>query len=166
MAKKSRKPATRSRRPARSKKKAPARKAAGQADRRRRTPETLRLRSLAPSFTVNDVEQSIRFYTGVLGFVEDERWKDAAGALRGASLKAGVCTVNLTQDDWAKGRDRKKGVGLRVWCGTAQDIDALAKRITSAGGRLSEGPTTQSWGARSLGIEDPDGFQITIYREK
>ena len=48
------------------------------------------------------------------------------GVLRGVMLKAGACDLGLSQDDWAKGRDRKKGEGMRIWCQTAQDIDALA----------------------------------------
>jgi YD repeat-containing protein len=141
------------------------RKGAAAVDHRRQTPETLRLRSLEPSFTVNDLEQSVRFYRDALGFIVGERWIDG-GVLKGISLKAGVCELNLSQDDWAKGRDRTKGIGVRIWCNTAQDIEALAKRITSAGGRLTEAPRDQSWGARSLSVEDPDGFRLTIYREK
>ena len=130
----------------------------------RRQPETLRLRSLEPSFTVNDLERSVRFYTDVLGFIVAERWTDG-GALRGVRLKAGVCELSLSQDNWAKGRDRKKGDGVRIWCKTAQDVDALAARIRVAGGRLTEEPKDQPWGARSFSADDPDGFHLTIYRE-
>jgi catechol 2,3-dioxygenase-like lactoylglutathione lyase family enzyme len=146
--------------------KAPARKApAARRFQKRRDPETLRLRSLEPSLTVGDLGTSIRFYTEVLGFVVDERWTHD-GVLRGVLLKAGVCEIGLSQDDWAKGRDRRKGEGMRIWCATVQDIDALARRIEAAGGVVAEGPLDQSWGARSLSIVDPDGFGLTIYREK
>jgi catechol 2,3-dioxygenase-like lactoylglutathione lyase family enzyme len=131
----------------------------------RRDPETLRLRSLEPTFTVNDLERSVRFYTEVLGFMVGERITDG-GVLRGVMLKAGACGLGLSQDDWVKGRDRKKGEGMRIWCSTIQDIDALAGRITAAGGRLTEEPKTQPWGARSLTVDDPDGFRLTIYREQ
>lgn len=134
-------------------------------DRRRYKPETLRLRSFQPGLTVNDLGQSMRFYGEVLGFVVGERWSDA-GVLRGVSLKAGVCRLGLSQDDWSKGRDRKKGEGVRIWCGTAQDIDALARRIKAAGGRLTEEPKDQSWGVRSFSVDDPDGYHLTIYQEK
>ncbi len=113
---------------------------------------------------MGDLDASIRFYTEVLGFVVGERWTHD-GVLRGVSLKAGACEIGVSQDDWAKGRDRKKGQGMRIWCATVQDIDALARRIVAAGGVIAEGPVDQSWGARSLSIVDPDGFGLTIYRE-
>jgi catechol 2,3-dioxygenase-like lactoylglutathione lyase family enzyme len=134
-------------------------------ERRHGARETLRLRALEPTFTVNDIERSLRFYTDVLGFIVIEQMTDGA-ALQGAVLKAGVCTLGLSQDDWAKGRDRTKGEGMRIWCTTAQDIDKLAKRITGAGGQLDEEPKNQPWGVRSLSVKDPDGFRLTIYRKQ
>jgi catechol 2,3-dioxygenase-like lactoylglutathione lyase family enzyme len=132
----------------------------------RRKPETLRVRAIAPGITADDLARSTRFYTDVLGFLVTERWTDARGALRGVMLKAGACEIGLSQDDWAKGRNRAKGVGMRLWCETGQDIDELAARIRAAGGKLSEEPTTQAWGARSLSVIDPDGIHLTIFREE
>jgi catechol 2,3-dioxygenase-like lactoylglutathione lyase family enzyme len=132
----------------------------------RRKPETLRVRSIAPGITADDLARSTRFYTDVLGFLVSERWTDSRGALRGVMLKAGACEIGLSQDDWAKGRNRAKGVGMRLWCETGQDIDELAARIRAAGGKLSEEPTTQAWGARSLSVIDPDGIHLTIFREE
>src|SRR6267142_2613821 len=86
-------------------------------DRRRRERESLRLRSFEPTFTVNDIERSVRFYAEVLGFIVIEQMSDGA-ALQGVLLKAGTCKLGLSQDDWAKGRDRKKGEGVRIWCNT------------------------------------------------
>src|SRR5439155_529911 len=55
--------------------------------------------------------------------------------------------------------------GVRLWCTTAQDIDTLASRIKGAGVRLTEEPRNLEWGGRSLSVDDPDGYHITIYRE-
>ena len=134
-------------------------------DRRKKKPETLRLRTIEPSFTVSDLARSLRFYTEVLGFTEGEHFKDAGGVLQGAMVKAGTCQVGLSQDDWAKGRDRQRGVAVRIYLTTAQDIDDLAALIKSRGGKLTEEPADQPWGGRSLAVDDPDGFHITIYRE-
>lgn len=134
-------------------------------DRRTRAQETLRLRAIEPLFTVSDIERSVRFYTQTLGFVVDERYEDK-GTLQGVMLKAGICRFGLSQDDWAKGRDRVKGVGVRVWCITLQDVDALAARVKAAGFTLAEEPTDQPWGGRSFGVDDPDGFHLTLYHPK
>lgn len=143
----------------------PREAAARTRERRRGKRETLRLRSFEPTFTVNDIERSVRFYTDVLGFIVIEQMTDGA-VLQGVILQAGVAQLNLSQDDWAKGRDRKKGEGMRIWCKTAQDIDAMAKRITEAGGQLTDEPKNQPWGVSSLSVKDPDGFLLTIYRER
>ena len=136
-----------------------------QPDRRQNKRETLRLRSIEPSLTVTDLQRSVRFYTDVLGFVVGDEFKDDGGTLRGAMLKAGTCQIGLSQDDWAKGRDRQRGVAVRIWCTTAQDIDALAGRIKAAGGKLTQEPKDEPWGGRSISIDDPDGFHLTIYRD-
>jgi catechol 2,3-dioxygenase-like lactoylglutathione lyase family enzyme len=137
----------------------PARKAV-RILRARRQPESLRLRSAGPSFTVKDLQASLDFYRDVLGFVAGERWEQD-GVLLGVELVAGRVRFWIGQDDWKKGRDRVKGQGFRIYCGTTQDIDALAARIDSRGGRLTEGPKSQPWG-RELTVTDPDGFVITF----
>jgi len=132
--------------------------------RRKTEPETLRLRSIEPLLTVSDLQRSITFYTEVLGFFISDRYTDKNGALQGVMLKAGVCEVGLSQDDWAKGRDRQRGVAIRIWCTTAQNVDQLAARVKAAGHELAEGPRDQSWGGRSFSVDDPDGFHLTLYQ--
>jgi lactoylglutathione lyase len=130
----------------------------------RRQPETLRLRSASPSFTVDDLQRSLAFYRDVLGFTERERW-ERDGALHGVELVAGSVSVFLAQDDWQKGHDRVKGQGFRIYCDTAQDVDAIARRIQERGGTLAEEPKDQPWGGRDFAVVDPDGFKITISSE-
>jgi catechol 2,3-dioxygenase-like lactoylglutathione lyase family enzyme len=141
-----------------------SRPARSRKNRRRRDPQTLRLRSTSPGFTVSDLNRSISFYTDVLGFIISERWTDG-GTLKGVMLKAGVCELGLSQDDWAKGRDRKRGEAVRVWFETAQDVDALAAHVKAAGLALAHEPTDEPWGARSFSLDDPDGFHLTFFKE-
>jgi catechol 2,3-dioxygenase-like lactoylglutathione lyase family enzyme len=135
------------------------------ADRTGKGPQALRIRAFEPTFTVDDVERSERFYTEVVGFVVDQRWTED-GRLLGVLLKAGGNRLGLSQDDWAKGRDRKKGVGFSLWCQTDQDIDALAARIKGAGGRLASEPKDEAGLGRNLALDDPDGFRLRIYRRQ
>lgn len=145
-------------------KKTAARKAApARRQKPRRQPESLRLKTLMPSYTVDDVEKSLRFYRDGLGFIVTDTWKKD-GQVLGYMLKAGACELGIGQDDWEKGRDRKKGIGFRVYCETAQDVDAFAARVRKAGYQLAEDLKDMSWGARGFAVDDPDGFRISIYR--
>ena len=127
----------------------------------RQRPESLRLHSAGPSFTVTDIQKSLVFYRDVLGFTLKDRWEQD-GALHGVEMVAGSVTFWLGQDDWKKGRDRVKGQGFRMYCNTSQDVDGIAQRIRDAGGTLLEEPKDQSWGGRACAVADPDGFTITF----
>lgn len=128
----------------------------------RRQPETLRLRGVSPSFTANDLQRSIAFYRDVLGFVVGDEWRGENGVLNGCELHAGSVVFVLTQDDFAKGRDRQKGIGTRLHVSTAQDIDRLASEIKARGGTLDQEPADMPWGERLFMITDPDGFKLSI----
>jgi len=128
--------------------------------------DSLTLRSASPSFTVGDLETSLGWYRDVLGFGVEETWKNDDGKVVGVSLKAGDVSFMIGQDDWKKGRERKKGEGFRIYCETKKSVDDLAKRIEAKGGRLDQGPTDQSWGVRDISLTDPDGFKITIAAAK
>jgi uncharacterized glyoxalase superfamily protein PhnB len=129
----------------------------------RHEPETLRSKAMSVALTVDDVERSMRFYVDGLGFYVKDRW-ERDGRLLGIEMVAGTAMIGLSQDDWAKGRDRTKGVGMRIYLETSQDVDELAARV-KARGVEARGPETSSWGARSLHFTDPDGFQLTLYQE-
>jgi len=147
-----------------SKAKAPAKASTKQpAAKKAKADNKLRLTSASPSFTVNDIEKSMAWYRDVLGFTVTERWEDG-GKLLGAEMAAGDVSFMIGQDDWKKGRDRVKGVGVRLYCMTDQDIDTLAARIKANGGTL-EGPRDTQWNTRELAVDDPDGYKITIAKE-
>jgi uncharacterized glyoxalase superfamily protein PhnB len=131
----------------------------------RATSTALKIGEASPSFTVNDLDKSMAWYRDVVGFAIDERWEQE-GKLMGVSLTAGKVTFMIGQDDWKKGRDRKKGEGFRLYCSTTQDVDAVARGIVARGGTLDYEPRDQSWGTREFSLTDPDGFKITIAKEK
>lgn len=127
----------------------------------RKKPESLRLRDISPSLTVSDLQASIAWYRDILGFTLQETW-ERDGKIGGAALVAGSATLNLSQDDWARGRDRAKGEGFRLYFHTAQDINVIAARIKVHGGTLASEPADQPWGARTFNLVDPDGYKLTI----
>lgn len=123
--------------------------------------KTLQASSIVPTLTVNDLAGSIRFYTEGLGFAMGEKYEDN-GKLMGVMVSAGGSTLGLSQDDFAKGRDRVKGVGMRLYLETDQNIEELAAQAKSAGIKLNDGPGPNPWGQISFTVTDPDGFKMTI----
>jgi uncharacterized glyoxalase superfamily protein PhnB len=121
---------------------------------------TLRARGLMPTLTVDNLEKSVEFYKG-LGFNVTEEMKEN-GELRGVTLEAGGVHLGLSQDDFAKGRNRAKGVGMRFYLETDQDIAALARQAKGAGVTLESEPAKLPWGPMGFTVTDHDGFKLTI----
>jgi uncharacterized glyoxalase superfamily protein PhnB len=127
------------------------------------TQEALQVSAIVPSLTVDDLQKSITFYEA-LGFTIDERWEEN-GTLLGVMLRAGKSQIGLSQDDWKKGRDRKKGIGMRLSISTTQNVDEIATRARGAGIQLSSEPHDTEWKSRAFEVTDPSGFLLTIYSE-
>jgi uncharacterized glyoxalase superfamily protein PhnB len=127
------------------------------------TQEARQLGAIVPNFTVDDLQESIRFYEA-LGFTVDERWEEK-GTLLGVMLRAGKSQIGLSQDDWKKGRDRKKGVGMRLFVSTPQNIDDVAAGARKAGIQLTSEPHDTEWKTRAFEVTDPSGFLLTVSTE-
>lgn len=124
-------------------------------------PAPLKPRSLTLSLTSSDLDKSIHFYTKGLGFDLEEKWEEG-GVVQGVMLKAGDVHLGLSQDDFAKGRDRLKGVGLRMHIETDQDLGALARQAKAAGLKLDSEPGQLPWGQMGFSLSDPDGYKLAI----
>jgi uncharacterized glyoxalase superfamily protein PhnB len=122
--------------------------------------KTLQGTTVMPSLTVNNLQQSLDFFTG-LGFEVEDRWEEK-GVLLGVMLKAGEARLGLSQDDGKKGRDRIKGVGMRIYIEANDDIDQVAKRAKASGITLQAEPHDTEWGTRAFEVTEPSGFALTI----
>jgi len=81
-------------------------------------------------------------------------------------LRAGSTRIGLNQDDWKKGRDRKKGIGVRLSIETtAGQVDEIAKRARNAGITLKSEPHETEWDSRAFEVTDPSGYLLTVYSE-
>ena len=121
---------------------------------------TLQGKSIMPSLTVDDLKQSEAFFAG-LGFEIEDRWEDN-GKLMGLMIKAGEARLGLAQDDGAKGTNRVKGVGVRIYIEADSDINAVAARAKAAGITLQKEPHDTEWGTRAFEVTEPSGFLLTI----
>ena len=117
--------------------------------------------SIAPTITASDLKKSMQFYVDGLGF-EIIHKHEADGMIRFVMLKAGEALLGLGQDDFAKGKNRVKGVGQRIWITTKQDVREVANRAKAAGITLDNDPAPLEWGPMGFALTDPDGFMLTI----
>ena len=128
------------------------------------TQEGVQISGIVPTLTVDDLQKSIAFYEA-LGFSIDDRWEDK-GTLLGVMLRAGSTQIGLNQDDWKKGRDRNKGVGVRLSISTPRNnVDEIARRAKNAGIALKSDPHDTEWQSRAFEVVDPTGFLLTIFSE-
>lgn len=119
--------------------------------------------AFVPSLTVDDIATSIAFYEA-LGFTVKDRWEEN-GTLMYAMLQSGKLQLGLNQDDWKKGRDRKKGLGARLHIETTDNVDAIAARARAAGITLDAEPFETPWKTRQFELTDPSGFKLTVSTE-
>ena len=122
--------------------------------------KTLSVTSVMPSLTVNNLQQSVDFFSG-LGFEVEDRWEEK-GVLMGVMLKAGQGRLGLSQDDAKKGSNRVKGAGMRLYLEATDDIDEVAARAKAAGVTLTREPHDTDWGNRAFEVTEPSGFLLTI----
>jgi len=117
-------------------------------------------KGVMPSLTVNNLQQSLDFFSG-LGFEVEDKW-EVDGKVLGAMLKAGDARLGLSQDDGKKGTNRVKGVGVRIYIEALNDVDQIAARAKSSGITLTKEPHDTEWGSRAFEVTEPSGFLLTI----
>jgi catechol 2,3-dioxygenase-like lactoylglutathione lyase family enzyme len=95
-----------------------------------------------PILRVQDVEVSLAYYTGPLGFKLD--WR--AGTF--LSVSRDRFHVMLCQGE-------QGNPGTWLWI-PAEDVDALYAEWTASGAMLRQKPTNFPWGSREIQVTDPD----------
>jgi catechol 2,3-dioxygenase-like lactoylglutathione lyase family enzyme len=112
-----------------------------------------------PVLHVTDVEASLRFYVGRLGFTSPWRY-DEDGKAHVAQVDRQGCALILA-DTWPE----KVGKGLMFISlnvepptpqAAAVAVDALRGELEAKGVPVKDG----SWGYRLLVVDDPDGNQL------
>jgi catechol 2,3-dioxygenase-like lactoylglutathione lyase family enzyme len=104
-----------------------------------------------PILRVSDLEASLNYYIGVLGFRLD--WRDDDGNSF-ASVSRDHCQFFLSVGD--------QGNPGSWMCIVVSDVDALHEELLAKGARVRHPPTNYPWGLRELHIEDPDGNVLRL----
>lgn len=115
---------------------------------------------------VDDVDASIRFYTGALGFRLVRREPDYASLDRGGAVLGLAPTAKLPADGEGPGFTRaglagRRGAGVELVL-EVEDVDAALEAVGRAGHRVAEPLRDRPWGLRDFRVIDPDGYYLRI----
>lgn len=125
------------------------------------------LKKLTPNLVVSNVERSLGFYCGVLGFTR-EMTVPEEGPYVFASVQSGAVEIFLNArepavDEYPAFKDRPLGGTLTLYIevsGVEQLYEALRSRVNVTM------PLEKKWyGVTEFAFEDPDGYVIT-YAER
>ena len=110
----------------------------------------------ATIFHISNVDLSIEYYTGVLGFIVDFRYRDLAG------LEYDSILIYLS----GPGQDAKKTIGqgsVYIFC---DEVDQYFLDISARGALIEIAIDDRSYGMRDFAIKDPDGNFLTFGKRK
>jgi lactoylglutathione lyase len=123
------------------------------------------MRLLHTMIRVNDLEESLAFYTGVLGMRLLRRRDYEAGrftlAFVGYDDESAAAVLELTHN-WDTNRYALGDAFGHVAIGT-DDIHATCERIRAAGGKIVREPGPMKHGTSIIAfVEDPNGYRIEL----
>ena len=104
---------------------------------------------------VDNLEESARFYTDILGLEEVRRFSPRPGLLIAFFKGEGEATVELIEGE--EGKNGLYMIGMEV-----QDMDEEVAKLNSKGVELSGGPFGEPGGPKIAFLKGPDGVEIEL----
>jgi lactoylglutathione lyase len=110
---------------------------------------------------VSDMEQTIAFYTGVLGLEVLERKTSPRGSHL-AFLQVPNSDELIELTSFPPSGPVKVQEDLVHLAFQVESLDATIASLTAKGVKITDGPTQTSSGSRFLFIDAPDGYEIEL----
>ena len=102
---------------------------------------------------VNNLEESLQFYSGQLGFQIDKHDPDSEPPM--VKLRAGSLKITLAQHLETMLR---RGRGVNFFIGV-EDVDSYYRELVSRGADTFP-PVDEGWGGRFITLQDPDKYRF------
>ncbi|MGB9936703.1 MAG: VOC family protein [Methanobacterium sp.] len=114
------------------------------------------------NIAVENLDESVKFYTDVLGFEENNRFNPENGVTIAFLKGDGDSMIELTEgmenlDPNMKGQNGLFMVGLEV-----SDMDKTARELQGKGVQFTRGPIDTPNGTKIAFFKDPQGVQIEL----
>jgi len=102
---------------------------------------------------VNNIEDSLAFYSGLLGFAINKHTPDSEPPM--ATLQAGALKITLAQHLETM---LKRGRGVNFFL-AVDDVDQYYRDLTEKGVEVWP-PADEGWGGRFITLQDPDKYRF------
>ena len=102
---------------------------------------------------VNNLEESLQFYSGQLGFEISKHTPDSEPPM--ATLHGGKLKITLAQHLETMLR---RGRGVNFFLGV-DDVDQYYRELTERAVEVHP-PTDEGWGGRFITVQDPDKYRL------
>jgi len=115
----------------------------------------------------SDFERAINFYTGILDFKIQTRWKvDRPPLEEIAFIELGGSVIELfSVNNPAPVSTEQWQVGCRKFALEVEDVDRAIEYLRTKGVKISQEPVTAGT-LRLAGIKDPDGLTIELMQRE
>ena len=110
---------------------------------------------------VSDIEQTVRFYTSVLGLEVMERKTSPRGSHL-AFLKVPNSEELIELASYPPSGPVKVQEDLVHLAFQVENLDETMRDLTAKGVKIADGPTQSSSGNRFIFIDAPDGYEIEL----
>jgi lactoylglutathione lyase len=109
------------------------------------------------TIAVSNMDESIKFYTEVLGFRIDSQLNPYPGFNITFLVDEGDAMIELIENVKEPKKPGLFLVGMEV-----QDMDKTAKELISNGAKFTRGPVEVGDGAKLAFLKDPNGVEIEL----
>ena len=121
-----------------------------------------------PLLTVKDIEKSVDFYEGQLGFKKNTVLKNDDGSLRYVDFIVGTSVImlvpqNSRADDVQQSyKTNQLGVGVELYIDIDEDIKTLFENLKAKGLSFIKDLYVTPWHTYQFHFKDPDGYIFIV----
>lgn len=112
-----------------------------------------------PEIPVTDINESLDYYVGKLGFSID--WGGANGGIAGISK--GHCRMFLTDNNFRQHHGNASPVMIWLNLGSREEVDELYAIWNAGGAKMISPPESQPWKLHEFTASDLDGNLFRIF---
>lgn len=123
------------------------------------------MKSISPVLVVRDLDASMAFYKGVLGFPDGDVLRMPNGTPVHGMVRWGSVAIDLSPETMSAPVGDCRGDGVTLYLYVSDDVDDYYRKVAGNGAEVIEDVKTQDWGDRTFTVADPDGYRLMFAQQ-